>query len=264
LYFLQKPIKAWQKALFIAAVLSIYGSMAITFHRGTLFTVLVITLYFILSSGKVLKIVGSMAGIFVLVGVGYLLFGSTLASKGYDPIAKIMETAAFTADVSNPEWDKGRSISQGYAIAAWKKNFWLGAGYDELLHYGLPQEIATAHNGFITSLFHRGVLGTTLLILIFVILFKTAVGLWRICKRGGTEDDDMAKLLVMSAFFWIIPFLTQEALWEKYSMSVQYVYLGLITNLYKQKKAYRSGLAPVPPKNVEPLHPKPKLQPHAV
>lgn len=234
LYFIQWSEKFWVRIVFLCAILSIYLSMIITFYRGTFVTILLITLYF-LFIGKFKQTVVKAVGIVALMGIVYLFFGDTLAKKGYDPIQKIEEVAKFTTDVNNPDWDKGRSVSQEYAIKAWKKNFWIGAAYDELLHYGLPLNVATAHNGFITSLFHRGVLGTLLLVLILVLLFKYSVNLWFVLNFENNHESDMIRLLVMVSFFWIISFMTQEALWEKFSLCIQYMYLGLICNIYKQK-----------------------------
>lgn len=235
LFFIQRSGPFWEKALFLFAIFSIYGGMVITFHRGTLITILLITVYFLFSSVKAVQSLAKMASMFLFLTIAYLIFGGALAQKGYDPIKKIIQTAEFTTDVDNPEWDKGRSVSQEYAIEAWKKNFWIGAGYDELLHYGLPEGIATAHNGFITSLFHRGVVGTVLLIVILFLLFKYAVLLWMGLKKSHSYQDEMMKLLVVVSFFWIIIFMTQEALWEKYSLSIEFMYLGLIFNCYKQR-----------------------------
>jgi O-antigen ligase len=166
-----------------------------------------------------------------------------LANKGYDPLTRIMQTATYATDIKNPDWDKGRSISQGIAIKAWEKNIWFGAGYDELFHYGLPEEVATAHNGIITSLFHRGIVGTTLLLLIFFMTYKNAIKLWRISMLKKTYEYDLYKLLILVAFLWLIPFMTQEALWEKYSFCIQLMYLGIITNIYAQQFAFTKSIS---------------------
>ena len=234
LYFVQKTDKYWEKLLFLFAILSIYGSLAITFHRGTLITVLAITIYFLIFSANAVQAIFKMVAIASFISLGYLIFGDILAKRGYDPIQKILETAKFTTDVHNPEWDKGRSLSQEYAIDAWQKNIWFGAGYDELLHYGLPEGVATAHNGIITSLFHRGIIGTTVLMLILILLFKYAINLWFILNKEESYQNDMMKLLAFVSLFWIITFMTQEALWEKYSFCIELLYLGLICNYYKQ------------------------------
>ncbi|MGC3947781.1 MAG: O-antigen ligase family protein [Chryseolinea sp.] len=236
LYFIQKQGNPWLKVLFAAAILSIYVSLIITFYRGTFVMVGVLTIYVLLSSGETKEVFTKVFGTIVLMIVGYLIFGSILANKGYDPIGKIVEMAEFTVDVDNPDWDKGRSISLEYAIAAWKQNLWLGAGYDELTHYGFPEDLASAHNGFVTSLFHRGIVGTILLISILILLFKYAMNLWPILSEEKNYQNDAMKLLIIVSFLWIITFMTQEALWEKYSLCIQYLYLGLITNFYKQAR----------------------------
>ncbi len=233
LYFIQRQARLWQKTVFICAILSIYGALAITFHRGTLVTILLITIYFIVS-GRTKQIVFKLFWMVLLMTVSYLLLGDTLSKKGYDPVVKITETARFMIDFDNPSWDKGRSVSQKYALDAWKKNLWTGAGYDELLHYGLPEDVATAHNGVITSLFHRGILGTILLLSILIISFKSSINLWLMLCKESSYQNDIMKLLILVSFFWIITFMTQEALREKYSLSIQFIYLGLIINYYKQ------------------------------
>lgn len=94
---------------------------------------------------------------------------------------------------------------------------------------------ATAHNGVITSLFHRGILGTIILMSILILLFKYAISLWFIIRLKVTYQTDMMKLLILVSFLWIITFMFQEVIWEKYSLSIEYIYLGLITNFYKQQ-----------------------------
>lgn len=234
LYVLPRRGNVWEKAVYIMAILSIYASLALTFHRGTLVTVVVISFYFIIRSGKFHQLIVKVAGVILMMATCYLMLGSMLSKKGYDPIDKIVETAKFSVDVKNPDWDKGRSISQDYALKAWHKNIWFGAGYDELLNYGLPETIATAHNGFITSAFHRGIVGTIILMLVLGSGFMYSYKLWFLLKYRQGYEDDIIRLLIMTAAFWIIPFMTQEALWEKYSLCIQYMYFGLIINIYKQ------------------------------
>lgn len=235
LYFIQKPGHFWEKVLFLFAIFSIFSSLVITYYRGTLVMVLVITAYFLISSANAKQALFKMAGLLLFIGLGYLIFGGALAKKGYDPAKKIIEIAEFATDIKNPDWDKGRSFSQTYAIAAWKENLWIGAGYNDLYHYGLPDDAATAHNGLITSLFHRGILGTIILMLILILLFKNAISLWFILRKVVTYQSDMMKLLILVSFLWIITFMFQEVLWEKYSLSIEYMYLGLIINFYKQQ-----------------------------
>jgi hypothetical protein len=69
---------------------------------------------------------------------------------------------------------------------------------------------------------------------ILVLLYRYAIGLWRRVKKENTYEGNMMKLLVLVSFFWIIPFMTQEALWEKFSFCIQLLYFGLIINYYKQ------------------------------
>lgn len=236
LYFIQKIGNFWEKVLFLSAILSIYGALIITFWRGTLVMILVITVYFLISSSGAKQIVLKIAGLLLFLGLGYFILGDTLASRGYDPVKKIVETAEFATDVNNPDWDKGRIVAQEFAINEWKNNLWVGAGYDALGRgKALPENAINPHNGVITSLFHRGILGTFILLLIFIVLFKYGISSWFIFRKNKTYEGEMVKLLILVSFFWIITFLTEEALWEKYSLSIEFFYLGLVTNLYKQQ-----------------------------
>jgi len=234
LYFIQKSGRFWEKLLFLIAIFSIYGALVITYFRGTLVMLLIITIYFIFSSSNAKQSLLKMGGLLLFIVLGYLFFGGVLTKKGYDPVKKVVEIVEFTTDTENPDWDKGRSFSQEYAIEAWQKNPLIGAGYNDLSNYGLPDNMATAHNGVITSLFHRGIIGTFILMLILILLFKYAIVLWFVLRRQTTFQSDMIKLLILVSVLWIITFLTQEILWEKYSLSIEYMYLGLILNCYKQ------------------------------
>jgi len=238
LYLIQGKGKLWEKVLFFVAIFSIYGGLVITFWRGTLMMILVVTLYFIFVSSSAKQIVLKTSGLMIFIFLGYFIFGESLAEKGYDPVKKIMETAEFATDVDNPDWDKGRKAAQEFAINEWKNNFWIGAGYDALGHNtALPVNSINPHNGIITSLFHRGVLGTILLALIYILLFRNAVRCWLLLSNFHFYESEMLKLLILVSFFWLITFMTQEALWEKYSLSIEFLYLGLITNFYKQETA---------------------------
>lgn len=235
LYFVfQKKAALWKKILFLCAIFSIYGALVITFGRGTLASIIIVSIYFLFSSTKPKEVILKIGAILLLIVIGYLIFDNAFAKRGYDPINKIVQIAEFATDVKNPDWDKGRSISHEYAIAAWKKNIWIGAGYNDLYHYGMPDNVATAHNGIITSLFHRGILGTLILMLILFLLFKHSIKLWFLIRKKNDHESDIIKLLIVVSFLWIITFLTQEALWEKYSLSIEFMYLGLIYNYYIQ------------------------------
>jgi hypothetical protein len=235
LYFSQTEVKPWQKIVFVTAIISVFLSLVTSFHRGTLFEIGVITIYVIVSSKQAQQAFGKLIGLAFLLGVFYLLFGGILRSKGYDPLEKIIETTKFAADINNPDWDKGRSGPQGYAIKAWQQYPWTGVGYDALYNYGLPDDYSTAHNGVITSLFHRGIIGTTILLTILLVLYSYVVKLWFYIRKEKGEMNEIMGMLCVVAFLWIMPFLTQEVTWEKYGLSIQYVYFGLIMNYYKQR-----------------------------
>lgn len=233
-YFTTNKIKSWKKIIYISAIISIYVTQVIVFERGVLFMIACITIYFLIPGKKLNKAFTQIAGIVLLMAICYFLFVDILREKGYDPVEKIIETAQFAVDVSNPNWDKGRNIPREYALNAWENNIWFGVGYDELQNYGLPEGINTAHNFIITSLFHRGIIGTCIYLFILFLLFKNSIQLWLILKKEKSIQNDLMKLLIIVSFLWLIPFWTQEAHWEKYSLSIQFMYLGFITNYYNQ------------------------------
>ncbi|RZK04137.1 MAG: hypothetical protein EOO43_22780 [Flavobacterium sp.] len=195
-----------------------------------------IIIYFLAFSNGVLNVFRKVFAVTFLIGICYVMFGNILKEKGYDPVDKLIETAQFAMDVENPDWDKGRSIPREYALSIWNRNLYTGVGYTSLQNYGLPENISSAHNFVITSLFHRGIIGTSIYLLILILLFKNAISLWSLANRKKSYESDVIKILIVSSFFWFIPFWTQEIIWEKYSMSIQFLYLGLISNVYKQLK----------------------------
>jgi hypothetical protein len=237
IYFLQKEIKPWEKGVFIATILGIYVSLITEFHRGNLVTIATITLIYIaIFSNKPQEVLKKVFAICFLFATLYLVFGGILRKKGYDPIEKLTETASFALDVDNPNWDKGRSVSREYATLGWQKNVYFGNGYDNLYNnMAMPLEIATAHNFIMTSLFHRGIVGTCIYLIILILLFRNSIRLWFLLKRENSYENDILKLLIIVSFFWLIPFWTEEVIWEKYSLSIQFMYFGFITNAYKQK-----------------------------
>jgi O-antigen ligase len=178
-------------------------------------------------------IVNVLATVMLLVGF-YLIFGKTLAQKGYDPIEKVTQIAEFALDKNNPDWDKGRSLSRKYALDAWEKNPWIGVGYDDLSNYGLPEGWGTAHNFVITSIFHRGIIGTFLYLLILFLLYRDGVYYWITSRKEHSDESNVMKLLIIVTFSWLIVFWTQEIIWEKYAMALQLFFMGLISNYYKQ------------------------------
>ncbi len=236
LYFVQHESKLLEKGLFLTAILSIYLSLITSFSRGDLATIVLISIiYVIVFSRKVTQAILKVSALTIMLVVFYLMFGGVLREKGYDPIEKISQTVEFATDVDNPAWDNGRSLSRSYALDAWERNLWTGVGYDVLFHWGLPEAIGTAHNFIITSLFQRGIIGTSIYILILLVLFNNSVRLWLLLGTEESAENDVIKLLIIASFFWLIPFWNQEVIWEKYSLSIQFMYLGLITNIYMQK-----------------------------
>jgi hypothetical protein len=236
LYFFQKETKFWKKLVYITAILTIFISLVITFHRGTLLTVILLSIiYLAIFSKSPYEVFSKICGFAFLICLCYFLFGSILREKGYDPVDKLWEVAQFTVDIDNPDWSKGRNIPIDYALAAWKTNLYTGVGYNDLYHYGLPAEMGSAHNFIAASLFHRGIIGTAIYLIILFILFRNSIKLFSQIRGKESFSNDLLKLLIAVCFFWLIAFWTQDVIWEKYSLSIEFIYLGVITNLHRQK-----------------------------
>jgi len=235
LYFVRNESSLLKKIIYVISIFLIYATLVITNDRGQLVTIILLSIAFIsMFSSTSHQIVTRFFGIFVLFLVFYLVVGSVLANKGYDPIQKLIHTIEFSMDTKNPEWDKGRSIPREFALDVWRRHLWLGVGYDDLYHQGLDSTISTSHNFIITSLFHRGIIGTIIYLLILSILYLNSIKLWYLLKKDKNYQNDMLKMLIVVSAFWLIPFWTQEMIWEKYSLSVQFIYFGLLTNTYSQ------------------------------
>ncbi|GEO11238.1 O-antigen ligase family protein [Segetibacter aerophilus] len=232
LFYIENSSKRYQKILFVTAILSIYLSLVYSFRRGDLFSTLLITIiYSLVFSKTIIKKIQQAFIVFSLLVTLYFIFGRALAQRGYDPIQKVVEIAQFSVDVDNPDWDKGRSIPRQYALTAWERSPFFGYGYDDLHNFGLPEDINGAHNFVITSLFIRGIVGTTVYLLILFMLYRNSILFWRQLRNFDSYENNIIRLLIVVSFFWLIPFWTQEAIWEKYSLSMQMMYLGLINNL---------------------------------
>lgn len=243
LYFAKNEDKIWKKLVYISTILSIYASLIITFHRGNLISIALITLiYLFMFSQNFSQVFYKVLGITSIMIVCYALFGGALSSRGYDPVEKISQIFEFATDINNPDWDKGRSLAREYELSVWEKNMWTGVGYVDPHDRGLPDNIASAHNFLVTSLFHNGLIGTIIYLLILFLLFHNAIKLWPILGRYNSYENDMIKLLIIVSLFWLIPFWTQEVFWEKYSLSIQFMYLGFLTSIYKQKITVKDKL----------------------
>ncbi|WP_461450181.1 O-antigen ligase family protein [Mucilaginibacter sp.] len=238
LFFLSRKNPVWLKAIFTAAVVSILMCLVIQIFRGTLIMVLLITLYFIFNTVSIRQTIIKILAVTLFLFAGYFVFGDVLAKKGYDPVSKIVATATFATDVDNPQWDNGRRQPQEFAMKIWKRNMVSGIGFSSLQNYGLPDDLANPHNGIIDLLYHGGLIGTTLYIFILALLFGYAIKLWLLLRKNKTEHSEFIKILIFVSLLWIITFMTQEAMWEKYSLCIELLFLGLITNIYKQTTEY--------------------------
>ncbi len=237
LYFIKHENILWKKLIYLAAIFSILITLVLTIKRGELFTLALITIIYIFAfSSNAVQLMSKLFGVVFLVFIFLLLFSNTLQKKDYDPVEKIIQIAEFSVDVDNPDWEKGRSIPIEFAISAWKKNRLIGVGYNDLYNFGLPKGMGAAHNFIVASLFQRGIIGTGIYILILGILFGNSINLWFLLRREKSLQNDMFRILIVVSFFWLVPAMTQDVIWEKYSLSVLFIYLAIIRNIYIQRR----------------------------
>jgi len=228
-------IVSYKKTLIYLSILPILIIVIVSFHRGTLAMVIITTIFFVPTikskSNKSFKYVGKLLKLTSILLVLFILFSDSLSSIGFNPIDKLEKVALFSVDVDNSNWDKGRFYVQAVLLGVWEKNILFGVGYDSHERY-LPTGSA-AHNFFVSSLFHRGLIGTFLLSWIFLLCYIKAFKLWRLSAKLNDNERLINRALVFTAFLWIIPLMTQEVMWEKYSTSIQFFYFSVIISLYE-------------------------------
>jgi O-antigen ligase len=220
----------WRRALYALAFGAVFVQVVLTVHRGLLITYVLTIIAFVFITGKkstAAKIKTTSVAIVVLLAT-FLFVKDTLASIGYDPIQTLATTYDYTVNTQMDGWDKGRFATQEIALAVWADHPWLGVGYDDLDRYGGS---ASPHNVFVSTLYYSGVVGLVLLLSILTICYVHTIRLWRISATLSYNERLLNRVLVFASWMWSIPLLTQEALWEKYSLSVQMIYFGIIIGL---------------------------------
>ena len=225
--------------LYKIAIAALFINVILEIHRGLMAMWAAILIFFLPTlQGSSSRIFGrtalttSLALILTLI-----LLGGTLRDLGYDPITKLTSTFYSATDIEREHWDRGRMISYAAATSVWLDHLWLGVGYDFLYNY-FPVAMSP-HNLFVTSLFHGGVIGTTILVSILWLCYVASIKLWRRSKNLPIKERLLNQTLVFTSWVWIIPLLTQEATLEKYSLSIQYIYFGIIVGLnrYYEKQS---------------------------
>lgn len=223
-----------KRIILIISLLILAIAVVLAFARGDLY-VWIFTIIFAVLQGETKS---KFKNILVILFVGILLFtilSDYLNVLGYNPFTKLNETFEYSIDVNNPAWDKGRAVAQARALQKWKEDIFFGKGY---VSYYYTNNISP-HNFFITSLLIRGLIGTILLTIILIIAYSKSILLWRRIKYIGNKDKSFIKTLIFSSWLWLIPLMTQESFTERYSVSAQFIYLGIIcglNNFYSQKR----------------------------
>ena len=222
------PVK---RLVYRVALASLLINLVLAVHRGLLAVWVLVLFVYVPFSRKRSSASFSRTLISVaMVGMLTTFFlGDTLTSLGYDPILKVKETLGYTTDIDRPGWDKGRGFAQAAALSVWLDHVWLGVGYSELDKF-VDVNIAS-HNGLVTSLFHRGIIGTALLFSVFIVCYSKSIHLWKVSRSLPHGDRAINQSLVFVSWLWLIPFFTQEMLWERYSLSIQCIYFGIIVAL---------------------------------
>lgn len=218
--------------LYYIITVSLLG-FVVSFHRGQFATWIIMLSYWSYERyglKKMMKIGAVVVLFFTILIVSY---GNQNRGEGlFFRFAKLVE---FSVSINDPDFSKGRFYVIPATLRLWEDKFLFGYGYVELQKY-LPVRAASAHNLIVTSLFHRGIIGTVLLLSIYVMCYYYAVKLWKLTKTVMTEQRYYLRILVVVSFLWLIPAMTQEVYWVKYDTPVMYAYFGIIISSYKYYK----------------------------
>lgn len=220
-------IKKKYKFFLILGVIAFIIQTVISFGRGYLAIWGILLFYFLIEGNLSNKIKNIILGIAITLGLS-LLLSNTLTSLGYNPIEKLTDLVNYTLNYEDPAWEKGRDIARAGAIAYWEENPIFGQGYIDFYN----NYLALPHNFFVTSLVTRGIFGTLILTLILIICYRNSIRLWKLTKNINPEQKTVIHCLIITAWIWIVPLMTQEIFIERYSTSAQFVYLGMIQGLY--------------------------------
>ena len=229
-----------KKVVYRIAFAALFINLVFVVVRGLLAMWAAVLFFFVPFARKrsVKSLTRTVVSIVVIGGLTFLFLGDTLTTLGYNPLVKLQETFGYATDVDNPGWDKGRGFAQAAALSVWLDHFWLGTGYDEVSN--IVDVDISPHNGLITSLFHRGVLGTAILFSIILMCFGRSIKLWKQSRDLAVREQLLNRSLVFVAWLWLIPFITQDMLWERYSLSIQFIYFGIIVGL---ERYYRTNVS---------------------
>jgi len=219
-------------------------SSSLSFHRGLLFSIVICVLMYIVYNlrQKRIKIISLSIGLIIPFFI-FVIFSETFQKSGINPITNIVNTAEYASDTENSNWEKGRGFVRILAVKIWQKNFWFGIGMDSFNKYIGTYKASTPHNLIITSLVYNGLIGTILFIGIYLIFYiKTFSLLKLLINNKITEEDKMISIiLVITAFLWLVPALTQEIQTERYSSSIQYIFFGAIIKINDYYKRQLNG-----------------------
>lgn len=227
-------IKKIYKYFLLLGIISLIITTIIAFGRGILFTWVVLLFYYAIEGNIKARIKRIITGFLFVIFITSSL-GGILTTLGYNPLEKITNLLEFTLNYEDPGWDKGRGRAREKALNYWEENPILGNGY----YNSFNNYLELPHNFFVSSLATRGIMGTSIITIIIVICYRNSIKLWKLTKNLKSEEKITIHSLIVSAWLWLIPLMTQEIFAERYSTSVQFVYLGLIQglyNYYKEKK----------------------------
>lgn len=222
----------WKIAVYAVAMGALFIDLVLLVHRGVLIVwASVLFVFAPLTAGwSPLHQLRTLFSVGLVLVLTLFLFGDTLTSLGYSPIDTLKRTVGYATDVDNPNWDKGRAAVLSVAISVWLDNIWFGVGYDEVQRYAGSAHVSP-HNALITSLFHRGLVGTVLFLSIIAICYWKSVSLWKLSGLLPDRQRILNRCLVFAAWLYLVPFLTQEIVLDKYSQSIQYLVFGTIVSL---------------------------------
>lgn len=229
-----KSTSTIQKMINLLLIIVVILSTFLSFHRGTVFSVTFIIFVYFLYSAKNLP--GLMTKVviifFVVIAVGFLTSGLFLY-LGVNPIDNLISTISFALDTDNPNWDKGRDFARILGIQVWQENYWTGIGYVYMDMYTRIYNVSYPHSFFITSLMHNGVIGTFFYTIIYVVIyFKTYRLAKFLFKKELPNNEKIIYLgLVVTSLLWLVPLLTQEVQFERYSSSIQFFIYGAIIKI---------------------------------
>ena len=220
-------LKKIQKYILIIGLIILSVFLVLSFHRGTLYVWIFSILYVVFEGKGSTRIKNIIIIIFVAIFL-FSLIGDYLSVLGYNPLSKLEEIFQFSTDIYRPGWDKGRAWAQAQAIELWKDDIFFGKGYLNYFEYNA----AAPHNFFITSLVTRGIIGTIIITTIISIAYYKSILLWKLTATFKIKDKTMIRSLIFASWLFLIGMMTQEAFNEKYTLSAQYIYWGLICGLY--------------------------------